>query len=246
MDKIQYFISDNELDFDLDEVISLCQELTQNYDSSHDLNHHILVASNAIDILYSYNIEYTQVKPFCEMMLYSALLHDTVDFKYIKLDPMKMHRLKAFLSQHIPKDAEDILWIIDNISYRKEKLNGPPIHQIEFVVFIRNIVSDADRIEACKIQRALDFTRRRCPDLKQWDLFKEVIKHCYEKLLHLPYNMATEKGKEMALNEVQDIENFITSFETMNKYAFDKYILSDKDKSDFKENYGSIVIQIDK
>ena len=243
MDKIQYFIEYNNLNFNLKEVISLCKELTQNYDSSHDLNHHILVAINAINISSSFD---KQNNSFYEIMLYSALLHDTVDFKYIKLDPLKMHRLKAFLSSHVQKDMEYILWIIDNISYRKEKLNGYPTHEFKFVEFIRNIVSDADRIEACKIQRALDFTRRRCPDLKQWDLFKEVIKHCYEKLLHLPYNMATEKGKEMALNEVQDIENFITSFETMNKYAFDKYILSDKDKSDFKENYGSIVIQIDK
>jgi HD superfamily phosphodiesterase len=243
-------ISKYDLGVDVDRAITFCESMTSDHDESHDLQHHIEVVCNALEICEKCDMDVLanidDIDPadisnqIDVLVFYSAIFHDTVDDKYSLKDPTKPQRLKRYLMDNMEyKVALDVLWIIDHISYRKEKLDGYPKHPDPLVQIARDIVSDADRIEACRIKRAVDFAHASHPEYTQWELYKEVTTHCYEKLLHLPLSMRTSPGEEICRQRIQCIQKYVDAFNALNDMAFDPLILSTVDKQSLRDSYGN-------
>lgn len=214
------FLLEKNLIFDqseLKQIISLCQELTAEYDESHDINHHVSVFKNSIlifeDIKDKLSEEYLQ--NYLKMITYSSLLHDTIDHKYpINLDAKKIS-LDNFLKSRC--HCLSIKWIIDNMSYSKEVKNGYPQHMSYDVQTCRDIVSDADKLEAIGeigIKRCRDFSIATNPGASEEYTNKLVIEHCHEKLLNIKDKfIRTKKGKELAEPLHQFLVKFINDHE---------------------------------
>ena len=101
------------------------------------------------------------------MILTIAWLHDVNDHKYNNVFEMT-ENMKNFLSEYYNnKDVELIMNIIDRISFSKEnKIINSNYDWFDVIgqygIIIRDIVSDADKIEALGnigFQRCLQFTR---------------------------------------------------------------------------------------
>ncbi len=188
----------------------LCAELTATYDESHDLNHHLSVDKNVCAILaketnHLYLTMYTRV---------AALLHDVVDHKYPETYETNAAALEGFLTDNFDEeDACAIRWIIANISYSKEVKSGRPRHSNQLITDARDIVSDADKIEAIGevgIVRCAAFTRAKNSTLTEKQLIAEVVKHCNEKLLRLRDEfVVTAEGRRLAGPGHAYIEGFV-------------------------------------
>ena len=176
------------------EAMELTKELTKDYDESHNFQHHkdvfdnaMLIAGNGLPDRVGF------------MIMFAAILHDTIDHKYKDTIETNTQRLNDFLAE--TTDGDSIKWIIDNISYSKEVKNGYPIHDDPEVQFARDVVSDADKLEAMGvegIERCYQFTRAFNPDLDEVEVKILVIKHCHEKLLGLSKYLRTDIAKSMA------------------------------------------------
>lgn len=200
------------------EIYQLVSNLTKTYDESHDINHHVKVFVNAISILkkmkahnfftdYNYNRLVT-------MIIFASLLHDAIDSKYPTDLEMKKKEVANFLYAKCSADFHNIQWIIDNISYSKEKKNGYPVQYDPVVQFARDIVSDADKLEAIGevgIYRCRKFSEAQNPNLSSDEIEKLVVEHCHDKLLKLKdFYIRTGPGKDFAHmlhNQIVDYVN---------------------------------------
>jgi uncharacterized protein len=144
----------------------------------------------------------------------AAWLHDIADHKYDH-DGTLEQRLDEFGTANI-WNYEDIKHVIKYVSYSTENkaiLAGTPL---DFTAIlgayysqIRNIVSDADKLEAIGkigISRALMYTRDANPTYTEAQVIADVHKHAHEKLLRLATQfiktplaraIATRRHKEM-------------------------------------------------
>ncbi|XWV25622.1 HD superfamily hydrolase [Tupanvirus deep ocean] len=201
------------------DVLNLCTTLTIEYDESHDVMHHFNVFRNSVDILISLqnneeiNLDEYDYNYVLHLITYASLLHDTVDHKYKKNYEEKKLQLYVFLNTNAPTISKDVIWIIENISYSKEVKNGYPLHENRLVQLARDIVSDADKLEALGTQginRCRQYTISINPKLPEESITKLVIEHCHEKLLKLTDNfIRTKAGKEMALPLHQEIVQYV-------------------------------------
>lgn len=206
-------------DFDFRPVLELCSELTNGYDESHDVYHHVNVFRTAIKIA----VHFCWVDardPLLRWVFYATLLHDTIDHKYPNDIDVKRKKLEDFVLNISPVQSDylPVLWIIDNISYSKEVKNGYPIHTNFEIQLARNIVSDADKIDALGhvgIQRCKQFAKEKNPGLSEEEITKLVVEHCHEKLLKLKDNyIRTFVGKELAKEGHDIIQQFVDSYGT--------------------------------
>lgn len=192
---------------DLLDAVDLCAELTSEYDESHNVEHHICVFTNAVEIFRRLKCS----KNILRMIAFGALLHDTVDSKYPKDIDTKTKKVEKFLMQKMADDWSDTKWIIDNISYSKEAKYGYPFHEKADVMLARDILSDADKIEALGntgIARVYQYTKAKYPNASPDEIRKHVVQHCDEKLLRLRDQfIRTTPGKEMSLGLHQIILN---------------------------------------
>jgi 5'-deoxynucleotidase YfbR-like HD superfamily hydrolase len=190
-------------------------------DPSHGHNHMEQVVKNSL-LIFSYEIDnYTNNNDkknyLRDLVVTVAWLHDVPDHKYD--DGTLKDRVKDFLHK-ITKEVELILNIIDRISYSKEvkykdtdwlKVLGPD------GCFVRNIVSDADKLEALGkggLTRVIEFIKVKTPDISREELNKKIKDHAEEKLLRLKdHFIRTGFGKLLAErlhNEfVDELNNFI-------------------------------------
>lgn len=214
----------------LSKSLALCVELTNGYDESHNVDHHICVFHNAIKILTdacdmdeskgtyeadSFSDE--QIKEIYTLIFYSSLLHDTIDYKYPTNLELKLKSLENFLKENTPDSVDDILWIINNISHSKEVKYGYPVHSNSVVQFARNIVSDADKLESIGeigLKRCFQYGRVANPGKSESEIKELVIKHCHEKLLKIKDHFIKMKaGLIYAKEGHQIIVDFIKSQE---------------------------------
>lgn len=197
----------------LHKILQLCTQLTNGYDSSHDVTHHINVYHNSLIILDSYN-RYSNIEFMSELVTYSSLLHDTIDYKYGD-STEKSEKLVQFLIEQVGLYSTDIImWIINNISYSKEVVNGYPVGDDDFIQSVRDIVSDADKLEALGkvgIDRCYAYTRSKNINSSESEITQIVINHCHEKLLILKDYIRTSKGKQLAKPLTDYIQNFVNS-----------------------------------
>ena len=195
----------------IENIFNFCEELVDGYDESHDLKHHIDVLKNAI-IIYSDTKTVDTVKLFA-LIFYASMLHDTIDYKYPKNIEEKTKKLWNYLQLHIPNEWENIKWIINNISYSKERDNGYPTHSDPIVQLARDIVSDADKLEAigeAGLRRCKIYTMAMNPDLSAEGIDKLVVEHCHDKLLKLRGEyIRTTLGKKLAEPKHQVIAEYV-------------------------------------
>jgi len=167
----------------------------------------------------------------------AAMVHDTIDHKYPgevthsqleeELACILMTRTSvkdsannnnnnndsnADCDGHVKKDVAAIMTIIDNISYSKEKREGYPHHLGGALGTMRDVVSDADKIEAIGrvgIERCIEYTRHAHPEYDSKEMAREVLAHVEEKLLNLYGSyIRTPKGRQMAEHGHQEMVRF--------------------------------------
>lgn len=202
----------------IDEIYNLCCDLTSSYDESHDAKHHLDVYRNAVNIFLELKKstsatteEYTNI---FKLITYASLVHDTIDHKYKKNLDEKIKRLNDFLEKKLSIDEYcNVKWIIDNISYSKEAKNGYPVHKDSWIQLARDIVSDADKLEALGtigIERTKQFSRVLNPDANEEKIISLSVEHSHEKLLKLKDNyIRTKPGKILAEPAHQIIVDFV-------------------------------------
>lgn len=147
-----------------------------------------------------------------------AWLHDVADHKYDK-DGILKERVKEFVYNEVPEksDAESILMCIETISFSREKKEGMKYYENllpDKFIFVRNVVSDADKLEALGtigMERCEEYTRSTSPIvLSDNEILQRVEEHCHEKLFSLATSyMRTKPGKKMALTKDVDMRKWL-------------------------------------
>lgn len=150
----------------------------------------------------------------------AALLHDVDDHKF---NPLGSNKAKTWLSTVEEPNIEQIIAIIESISFKGAGVTDMPMG-IEGCC-----VQDADRLDAMGaigIARAfaygghmgrLLFDPSRGPELhRDFQAYKSsqghTINHFHEKLLLLKDRMHTSMGKQMAIKRHQFMVDFLDEF----------------------------------
>ena len=173
-------------------------EIYSGRDKSHDLSHALSVWHNSLKILYHDSHENLEF-----LITIVSLFHDAFDRKYDH-DGTLRYKTAEFLST-ITCESQLIMDIIDRISYTREKRLGRddwlPILG-EKGLLVRNIVSDADKLEALGEKgyyRCKEYNKISNPKLSQVELLNEVHQYLRENNLQLKDNyMCTSHGKHLA------------------------------------------------
>lgn len=176
-------------------------------DDTHGFKHMKKVAENAIKI---YEEEYTSQSDaslYRKDILIVAYLHDVCDHKYDRDGTLK-NKVKQFLKDELDLTSGLCEWyldIIDRISYSREVKFGSSKWESELTSYgveIRNIVSDADKLEAIGkvgIDRCREFILEKYPDLSKDEVNKKILEHAEEKLLLIKDKfIRTNAGKRLA------------------------------------------------
>lgn len=215
------------------------KEMCLGRDESHSETHLLLVTYNALNITHKMMLVYNEKISFdmLEEILICAILHDVADYKYDK-DKVLYKELYGFIEKicddfEIVSDPNDLIWIIDYLSFSKEKKAGslqnliketyPKSELSNKLKTIRNIVADADRLEAIgKIgaERCIQYGYHAYPDADIVKLRELVKKHAEEKLYILPFGdpetkepyFHTAPGKDRALTLHEDTVKYIEKF----------------------------------
>ena len=194
-------------------------------DESHGHAHMKNVAETSSTIACVEYSHHPSFQSIMEQTIIVAWLHDVPDHKYDEDGKLKQ-RVIEFLENEIKvPNAEYILDIIERISYSKEVRssgNGNVLdwHEIlgEEGVIVRNIVSDADKLEALGIiglKRCIEYAthvhkKKTGKNITSETLVKNVVDHADEKLLRLKDEfIRTKAGKEMAESLHKEIEDRI-------------------------------------
>lgn len=185
-------------------------------DKSHGHHHMRNVAKTSllilIDELHSPSIpENKKVLVLAETLIV-AWLHDVADHKYDKDGKLKL-KVEMFVntccSDNVGMNYDMILKTIDMISFSKE--NGSNINFNDelgtYYGFIRNVVSDADKLEALGksgLDRCIEYSKvvykeKHGVEIPNDILKQSVIDHANEKLLRLKDEfIRTKLGKQLA------------------------------------------------
>lgn len=185
-------------------------------DESHGYEHMKIVAKRS---LYIFDREYARKYPdLRDRILVIAWLHDVADPKYDSSlrDDVENILVKIFGE----KDGKSCMTVIDRISWSKEvKVDrgldvwlacGSPDYEI-----IRNIVSDADKIEALGeigLKRCIEYTMAKNPEYTKEQLKEHVKQHAEDKLLRLPLYIRTFAGLELAKEAYDDFQKHYQRF----------------------------------
>jgi len=171
-------------------------ETCKHRDESHGYDHMNAVANiSTIIVSYLDNISDKQKS----LITICAWLHDVNDHKY---DNENEEVLNSFLELNFPEHKSLILDIIKRVSFSFEKKHGRN-DWLEVLgqdgLFVRNIVSDADKIEAININRCYLYERMKNPIFNDKETWMRVIEHYNEKLVLLKDNyLYTNSAKTIA------------------------------------------------
>jgi uncharacterized protein len=176
-------------------------------DESHGFRHMEAVVETATIIAISDYIDHYNFNNIMLDVITVAWLHDIADHKYDH-DGLLEKKLDNFGFTNIP-NFEDIKRVIKLISFSSENkaiLANKPINYEEilgsYYRIIRDIVSDADKIEAIGsigIKRCIEYIKHINPKINETELSIAVKKHADEKLLRLKDEfIRTTTGKKIA------------------------------------------------
>ncbi|GMI42842.1 hypothetical protein TrCOL_g4923 [Triparma columacea] len=192
----------------LSKTDSYVRSALANRDASHGYTHAVSVSSNASAIMRLSpkfpELPFTDLPP-TDIVKVAAMLHDVADHKYLSREgPGVKASLDAFMSSTFsPKDVLVIHSIIDNISFSAESKGKLDLNLLPpFVLMLRHIVSDADKIEALGpvgLTRCYSYSKEINPTGSEDDHWRHVAVHCDEKLLRLRGEyIRTEGGKKLS------------------------------------------------
>lgn len=174
------------------------KDVCEGRDESHGHLHMESVAKNSLVIYSAYKNEYPEIE---KDVIVVAWLHDVEDHKY-DATPETRTKIINFLKS-IYNTYENVEWILDIIDYisfskeKKSRVSGvnedmEPLIWRERLgnkgVVIRNIVSDADKLEALGtigLKRCIEFIKHKNPNFTNKEVIEAVKKHADEKLLRL-------------------------------------------------------------
>ena len=203
----------------INQTILFVKKELENAEAGHDWFHVERVYKNASQIL-------QDEKADEQVVILGALLHDIADSKFHNGDEnIGPEKARVFMdSIHINKDVKQhVVQIIRNISFKGGNFKR------EFSSKELDIVQDADRLDALGaigIARAFHFGgyHNRVifdPNIEpKMNMSKEeykkhigtTINHFDEKLLQLKDKMNTEKGKKIAAQRHDFMQQFLVQF----------------------------------
>jgi hypothetical protein len=212
--------------------IEFVEQQCINRDDSHGLHHMMSVTRNALLIILYNHMYHNQMLTYYDVedVITIAMLHDVADHKYdLKghIEPKVKHFLKDICGNEktIYTDSIKLWTIIDNISFSKEKAAGSVsalLCNANLAVrhtHIRNIVSDADRLEAIGkigVVRCIQYTRSIAPpNTSESEIKKSVVDYANKKLYILLDYFHTEPAKIWSKLLYEDtilaVKNFVNS-----------------------------------
>lgn len=174
--------------FDL--VLILCKKF--NIDESHSLKHSMEVYNFALKIYEKEVITNSFLKQQKDIIILSAILHDTIDKKYVSED-LGIKEIREYMKSYISLEKLDIIFkIITTMSYSKVKKNGfPSLNEYQLAY---HIVREADLLAAYDIDRCI-----------MYSMYTKNINYL------LSLNMAVILFENRVLQHIKD-ELFITKF----------------------------------
>ena len=195
-----------------DEIIKLTEAFVRQnmkgYDSGHDWWHIERVRKLSLFI----NEQEALTDPFT--LDIAALLHDSVDSKFVSDDPENGYRLVSeFMNESgLTEIREQVIEVMRNISFSNKNPSGNLTDPVLL------IIQDADRLDAIGaigVARAFNYGGFRNntlynPDMEQSN--SSTINHFYEKLLVLKYRMNTLTAKRLAIERHEFLELFLKQF----------------------------------
>lgn len=206
----------------IDNLKNIAKKIYKNRDSSHDYNHVLNVLDNSLIICDEYKDKLGLNDIY--KMVCCSLFHDAWDHKYISSnyerniikESLKKKLSRLYFSDH---DIQDIFIIIDNISLSKEinKRSQGETLDLKHLTTIRNIVSDADKMEMLGktgYERFIEFEKLNNNnniinyDLKDnFNIFLEtkINKLIFEDYLHSEYAKLESKKKYDELIETYNL-----------------------------------------
>ena len=138
--------------FDL--VMVLCKKF--NIDESHSLKHSMEVYNFALRIYESELIMNAYLEQQKDIIIIAAILHDTIDKKYV-IEDVGIEEIREHLKCYIETKKLNIIFqIITTMSYSTVKKNGFPIlgeYQLAY-----HIVREADLLAAYDIDRCIMYS----------------------------------------------------------------------------------------
>lgn len=199
------------------EIENALKKFYENRDKSHDWNHVINVKNNALMIIDNLDDELTDLD--INIILISCIAHDIWDHKYSK-DLDKTNTLKneftSILSSfnYTNDTINDIITIIDNISFAKEfklRNEGSNLFLPESIKYLRNIVSDSDKLEALGIEGIKRMIDYRIYSNNQ-NIMEDIKEHYNNKLSKLIKDdyIKLEFSKKIGSIKIKEMENIIS------------------------------------
>ncbi len=163
------------------------------------------------------------------ILVISALGHDIWDHKYATpdmIDDLKYefsNNIKSGLSSEGIRDFNTVDSIIDNISFSKEyalRQSGKTLMIDPDIVFIRNIVSDADKLESLGViclKRMISYAKHTN---NMSDLFRHIKDHCQDKLYKLLDDnyIITDIARNLALPRMHQLREIVDDDEALRKF----------------------------
>lgn len=193
------------------DAYALCQKACQGRDESHGYDHSIAVVKNAWSLLDPNSVSIDDIS-------FVAILHDVADHKY-DTDGCWKGRVKSLIEEHYGRCADDVWLAIDTISYSKEAKNGMRWYESCFNdpywLTVRNIVSDADKLEALYAigaKRCLQYGAKAHPGATDKELIQHLNQHVLDKLSSLHKFFRTDAGRTCALEGTAELFRAVSDF----------------------------------
>lgn len=191
-------------------VYEFVKRHTAHFDDSHGLDHALDVVQNATTIMDSDEeiIEKLKLYPNLRILIiYGAYLHDVCDHKYAD-KCVSTTIFNDFVKEILPDDAENLLRIIEYVSFSKESKGLTPTLPEPYQTAL-TVIRDADRIEAIGysgVRRCLTYTKEKGGSTE------DAIYHIQDKLIKLlPMNyIKTNVGRTMALPRHREMLRFLS------------------------------------
>lgn len=178
-------------------------KVSRNFDKSHDMYHFVNTYTYAKQIIYEdYKdiaiIPDISIEDGRKIVYHASFCHDLIDGKYMDVKIALGELRQVFIENgYNPEHLEIILFLINNMSFSKQRLGNQNIPEKYSLAL--NIVSDADKLDAYRIERIVTYQNTKNTDPEatvKWIktiLVKRVLEY-RKKWLKTPYAMKISEG----------------------------------------------------
>lgn len=196
------------------------------FDESHGEGHIRRVAEMAVELAKKIIeggdnkiIEGIDNSESIEIVEIAGLLHDICDRKYIRDKERVLVRLREEFREY--KYIEEVIKIVTNISFTRERIYGKP--EMGRLTVVWECVSAGDKYDALDFYRCLEYKRHKCPEMSKEETMRkaiwyytEVIMKYYPKMMYIP------EATKLALIKIEEVRDEIKELEM--KYGKDKEV----------------------